>query len=380
MKHLKLLILFSTALCFAACGNTGKNDSEETSEDSVVTCEGEVDSVVTCETEKDSVVTCKSMKDALLATIDEEKHLESLVFWAPDTACVMNPELLLLLDTLYQHVRSDEYSTNPRIEEQWMNSFRKRICEYYDRNHDGQESRSEFEKAELVLEEGARLMEADHDNSGMGMLIRNSTERTFALLSEYGLLTQMIRRCKNNRTRNLLYKEWELFEDIRINMSGIIDGFIFLTYWDGTAGIPLRSERWLDMSDSRRKMYQNILKLESQSLEDEDYYKGDAVEYFFRTISDEATNMIKDWEDDQNDGSPFMNEREFKRYQEVKKETENNIKAIRPKLNEWIKLWDRLEARLTHTNSHKMRQVASMMLIELARIAPDMEEHRYVGY
>ena len=72
-----------------------------------------------------------------------------------------------------------------------------------------------------------------------------------------------------------------------------------------------------------------------------------------------------------------MNEREFKRYQEVKKETENDIKAIRPKLNEWIKLWDTIESRLTHTNSHKMRQVASKMLIELARIAPDMEEHRY---
>lgn len=192
MKHLKLLILFSTALCFAACENTTGSKTEETSEDSVVICKSEVDSVVTCEGEKDSVVTCKSMKDSLLATIDEEKHLESLVFWAPDTACVMNPELLLLLDTLYQHVRSDDYSTSARIEEQWMNSFRKRICAYYDRNHDGQESRSEFEKAELVLEEGARLMEADHDDSNMGMLIRNSTEVTFARLSEYGLLTQMI--------------------------------------------------------------------------------------------------------------------------------------------------------------------------------------------
>lgn len=377
MKKNRLIIFLLAAFCFSACENTTGSKTEETSEDSVVICKSEKDSVVTCEGEMDSIVTCESVKDSLLATIDEEKHLESLVFWAPDTACVMNPELLLLLDTLYQHVRSDEYSTSAKIEEQWMNSFRKRICAYYDRNHDGQESRSEFEKAELVLEEGARLMEADHDNSGMGMLIRNSTERTFALLSEYGLLTQMIRGCKNNRTRNLLYKEWELFEDIRINMSGIIDDFIFLTYWDGTAGIPLRSERWLDMSDSRRKMYQNILKLESQSLEDEEYYRGDAVGYFFRTISDEATNMIKDWEDDQNDGSPFMNEREFKRYQEVKKETENDIKAIRPKLNEWIKLWDRLEARLTHTDSHKMRQVASKMLIELARIAPDMEEHRY---
>lgn len=370
MKKNKLIIFLLAAFYFSACENTTGSKTEETSEDSVVICKSE----------KDSVVTCERAKDSLLATIDEEKHLESLVFWAPDTACVMNPELLLLLDTLYQHVRSDEYSTSARIEEQWMNSFRKRICAYYDRNHDGQESRSEFEKAELVLEEGARLMEADHDDSNMGMLIRNSTEVTFARLSEYGLLTQMIRRCKDNQTRNLLYKEWELFEDIRINMSGIIDDFIFLTYCDGTAGIPLRSERWLDMSDSRRKMYQNILKMESQSLEDEDYYKGDAVEYFFRTISDEATNMMKDWEDDLNDGSPFMNEREFKRYQEVKKDTENDIKAIRPKLNEWIKLWDRLEARLTHTNSHKMRQVASKMLIELARIAPDMEEHRYVGY
>ena len=169
MKKNKLIIFLLAAFYFAACENTIGSKTEETSEDSVVICKSE----------KDSVVTCERAKDSLLATIDEEKHLESLVFWAPDTACVMNPELLLLLDTLYQHVRSDEYSTSAKIEEQWMNSFRKRICEYYDRNHDDQESRSEFEKAELVLEEGARLMEADHDDSNMGMLIRNSTEVTF---------------------------------------------------------------------------------------------------------------------------------------------------------------------------------------------------------
>lgn len=120
MKKNKIIIFLLAAFYFSACENTTGSKTEETSEDSVVICE--------------------SVKDSLLATIDEEKHLESLIFWAPDTACVMNPELLLLLDTLYQHVRSDEYSTNPRIEEQWMNSFRKRICAYYDRNHDGQES------------------------------------------------------------------------------------------------------------------------------------------------------------------------------------------------------------------------------------------------
>lgn len=74
MKKNKLIIFLLAAFYFSACENTTGSKTEETSEDSVVICKSE----------KDSVVTCERAKDSLLATIDEEKHLESLVFWAPE--------------------------------------------------------------------------------------------------------------------------------------------------------------------------------------------------------------------------------------------------------------------------------------------------------
>ena len=64
MRHPNLFVLLLSALCFAACENTSRNASEKISEDSVVTCEGEMDSIVTCE----------SVKDSLLATIDDHQR------------------------------------------------------------------------------------------------------------------------------------------------------------------------------------------------------------------------------------------------------------------------------------------------------------------
>lgn len=328
------LVQLLTALCFAGCGDASKDS--------------------------------------------DEANCESLDCLVSDTVCQTNPELLQLLDSLYQHVRSDEFSKNARIEEQWMNSYRKHICDYYDKRNKRKETISEFEKAELVLKEGTRLIELNCDYSTMEMVVKNSIETTFARLSEYGLLTQMISKCKDNETKNLVYKEWEQLENIRQDMIGIVDGLVQLSYWTGSGGIPIRTERWLDFSDMRKRMYQNLIKLEDgETLESQDYYKDDAVQYLTNHLTEAVKVVYSDWEADQNDGSPLMDKGEWKEYQKVAKETEKDINTIQPKLKEWISLWSKLESKLTHKDNLNMPQVASKMLVEWANIAPCMEEHQF---
>lgn len=243
---------------------------------------------------------------------------ESLIYWVSDTAYRTNPELLMLLDTLYQHVRSEEFTNQPMVEEKWMNSFRKKICSYYDRYNEGNESKSEFEKAELVLKEATRLVKLNCDYSTMEMVVNNSIEITFARLSEYGLLTQMIGRCKDKETKDLVYKEWEQLENIRQDMIGIVDGLVQLSYWTGSGGIPIRTERWLDFFDARKIMYQNILNLvDGKNINDDDCYENDAIEYVTDYLTKATKDIYSSWEDDQNDDSPLMSEKEWKEYQKV---------------------------------------------------------------
>ncbi len=352
-----LIILLLSALYFVACGNTSKDRHEDICEDSVVSCEG--------------------AKDSLLMELSSLEDNDCLVYWVSDTVCRTNPELLLLLDSLYQHVRGDEYSEDPRIEEKWMNSYRKRICAYYDKHYKGNEAKSEFEKTDLILKEGVRLVGLGCEYSTMEMVVKNSIEITFARLSEYGLLTQMIRKCKDNETKNLVYQEWEQLEKNRQDMIGIVDGLVRLSYWTGSGGIPIRTERWLDFSDARKIMYQNILTLvDGKTIKDDACYNDDAVEYVTDYLTKAARDIYFSWEKDQNDGSPFMSEKEWKEYQKVAEETEKDINAIRPKLKKWISLWDKLESKLTHNNNQKMPLVASKMLVDWANMASYMEEHR----
>ena len=352
--------IYFCLICFIAlygCGNRTEDKAEESGEDSVVSCE--------------------VAKDSLLMVLSHMEDGDCLVYWISDTVCASNSGFVLLLDTLYQHVRSDEYSENPRIEEQWMNTYRKRICEHYDRYNKGNESKSEFEKAEIVLKEGTRLVELNCDYSTMEMVVKNSIEITFARLSEYGLLTQMIGRCKDKETKNLVYNEWEQLENIRQDMIGIVDGLVQLSYWTGSGGISIRTERWLDFSDARKIMYQNILNLvDGKNINDDDCYDNDAIEYVTDHLTKATRDIYSSWKYDQNDDSPLMSEKEWKEYQLVAKETDEAIKKIRPSLKKWISLWSELDAQLTPQNN-QMKQIASKMLIEWAYKASYMEEHRF---
>ena len=161
-------------------------------------------------------------------------------------------------------------------------------------------------------------------------------------------------------------------------MIGIVDGLVHLSYWTGSGGIPIRTERWLDFSDMRKRMYQNLIKLEEGgALESQDYYKEDAVQYLTNHLTEAVKDVYSDWEADQSDGSPLMGKSEWKEYQKVAKETKKDINTIQPKLKEWINLWSKLESKLTHKDNQNMPQVASKMLVEWANITPCMEEHRF---
>ena len=56
-------------------------------------------------------------RDEYLHSLDSAEMMNGLVFWTSDTAFTTNAALLLLLDTLYQHVKADGFPSEVKKEE-----------------------------------------------------------------------------------------------------------------------------------------------------------------------------------------------------------------------------------------------------------------------
>ncbi len=142
-------------------------------------------------------------RDQYLATLDSASELRSRIFWTSDLAYSTGKELMLLLDTLYQHVRSDEFPQEIKKEERWMSNYRRQLCRYYDIHNIGSVTLSSFAKADSVLEEGLRLLKHDSHESTMEVTLYDA-EYTFDRCREYGFLTQLIHCCEAEPDRMLI--------------------------------------------------------------------------------------------------------------------------------------------------------------------------------
>ena len=162
-------------------------------------------------------------REEYMNTLDSAKLMEGLVFWTTDTAFATKADLLLLLDTLYQHVRSDGFPSEVRSEEKWMTDYRSKLGAFYDKYSLGSDTISIYAKADSVLNLGVRLMELGNLWSTKEMIVYNSTKFTFDRCREYGLLTQLLSSRKNVEGLDLVYKEWELYEKM-LKKIGIIAG------------------------------------------------------------------------------------------------------------------------------------------------------------
>ncbi len=65
-------------------------------------------------------------RQTYLNSLDSAESTNSLIFWTSDTAFATNAKLMHLLDTLYQHVREDDFPAQAKEEEMWMSGKKER--------------------------------------------------------------------------------------------------------------------------------------------------------------------------------------------------------------------------------------------------------------
>ena len=310
-------------------------------------------------------------RDEYLNSLDSVAVLNSLIFWTSDTAYTTNADLLFLLDSLYQHVRKDEFPSEVRTEEKWMANYRLRLNAYYDSSY-GKDSLSIFIKADSVLNEGISLLELGCRWSTREVVVNNVAQYTFDRCREYGLLTQLVNCCETDEARELVYQEWALYEQMLRKMGLIAENMVSLQYWGGSITGPLGTAAYLQLSQTRRDMYQTLLEIvdvNSKGWDDTGVYPENAKRLLFDCCD---TAIIKIEEDMDEFYREFEGKERDKRIDETIRETKTATKELKPIVDEWIVLLDKLDDALTHDyNRHSVERTASYMLMKWASIVTE---------
>lgn len=308
-------------------------------------------------------------REEYMNSLDSVELQNSLVFWAPDTAFTTNADLLLLLDTLYQHVRMEDFPSEVKMEEKWMADYRSRLGAYYDSLY-GRDTLSIFIKADSVLNVGSRLLELGNNWTTMGMIVNNDAQFTLDRCREYGLLTQLINSCETNEAKELVYKEWALYEQMLKKIGLVVVNMVSLNYWGGSICGPLRTASYLQLSQSRRDMYQTLLNIVNSDGWDN---TGVYLENAKRLLFDSFDTAIKRIEKDADDlYAEFEDKERRDGIDEAIRETKSATQELKPIVDEWIVLLDKLDDVLTHDgNRHSVERTASYMLIMWASIVTE---------
>jgi hypothetical protein len=262
-----------------------------------------------------------------------------------------------------------DFPSEVMMEEKWMADYRSRLVAYYDSSY-GKDTLSLFIKADSVINEGTRLLELGNSWTTMEMIVNNDAQFTLDRCREYGLLTQLVNSCETNEAKELVYKEWALYEQMQKKIGLISADIVTLNYWGGSITGPLRTAAYLQLSQSRRDMYQTLLNIvNSNGWNTVGVYPEDAKRLLFdscdtaiKRIEKEADDLYKEFEDKERS----------KEFDETVKETKSTTQKLRPIVDEWITLLDKFDDALTHDgNRHHVERAASYMLIMWASIVTE---------
>ncbi len=309
-------------------------------------------------------------REAYLNSLDSTELTNGLIFWTSDTAFTTNAKLMLLLDTLYQHVGEESFPAEVKKEEAWMSEYRSKLCVYYQACPLGSDTISSYAKADSVLNEGVRLLELGNHWSTMEMVVYNSAVFTFDRLREYGLLTQVINNCENDKSKELVYQEWALYEKMMKKIGLIASNIVSLNSWGGSITGPLRTAAYLQISDSRMTMYKTLLDImKGEGWDDTGVPLDNAERFLFDCCTSSIERIVKE-------SNEFYSEYGGKKpengFQETIMETKNAIKELRPIVKEWIEVMDKVDNELTHDDTrHSMERAASFMLMKWASITTE---------
>lgn len=292
---------------------------------------------------------------------DSVINLNSLMTWTDDTIINTNNTLVELMDTLYQHVRSDSFcAENVESNLKWMRDYRNKLCRYYDKHKLTRDSISPFTKADAVIAEARRLWEMDRDYSTMGMIVSFGTEWTRLIFEEYNELERLLEICETPKERTVLLQEYHTWLNLKKAFIAIYDNCMEMYYWGGSATGPLRGAGINDIMVSHISLYRNDRNMiRSEQFERNGVFVECAKDLLLNCCNKVYDTAVEGW--DGEDVSEYLNE--------MKTETPFLIADFPKVIDEWInarELW--IEEMSTDALRNSYRQNSGKLLVDLSVI------------
>ena len=284
--------------------------------------------------------------------------------------------LMTLIDTLYQHIENDSIDKGVWKEEQWMNDYRLTLCAFYDKNHVGSNAISAYAKADSVLNIAERLYENDDDYTTAGMITRTQICSAIDKCREYGLLSELLACCHDEESKDLLYQETSLYEEMFKNMASLVTEITFLNYWGGSIVGPLCTSFHRQLSAARKEMYMTTVKVcRGERYENKNGVSLSCIEdsifgHFEKEINDPVKNSL-DWQKELRE----TDKESYLQFMKTAREAEDYKNKLKPQIKNWINLWKRLDEKLTTSDKrHHVELIVSNMLMEWAKISYSIKD------
>lgn len=262
-----------------------------------------------------------------------------LPFWTADTIKHINMPMVLLMDSLYRFVESDEFrSNNLNSNIRWMSNYRKQLCACYNRNKMGSDTISPYAKANYIMESANRLWELDENYSTMGMIVSNNTKITRTVFTHFNEFLNLLASCDSKEKQRALKSEFEAWCNMEREISKIKANLINLMYCGGSAAGPARTAAYLKILDAHVQLY----KKESNWINKDGYFETRGVypqiakELLIKCCQNTyAENYSKDY---------ALNNAPYKK---IATDTKQSISELSPIIDKWLDArlyWDNLNS------------------------------------
>ena len=197
-----------------------------------------------------------SIDQTLVKQLLADTDPEGLANWTADTIKKTNPELVLLMDTLYRYVRSGGYpSINLSEKREWMRNYQKQLGAYYDKKHIGSDTISLFDKANAVILAADTLWAIDDDYSTMGMIINRGSEYTRKEFQEFNEFERLISLANSPEFSQNLEEEFMAWQDLQTQFENIVTGLNNIFNYGGSIIEVNNSSAYLSILNAHINLY-----------------------------------------------------------------------------------------------------------------------------
>ena len=308
----------------------------------LVGCSAGSKSQMTAQEEKvDTIIVAEDS----IETVEDGGSMHNPEFLFDVELAASNQALVVLIDSLYMHVRGENFPAWLSREEKWMKNYRRMLCEYYDARNTGVGIASEYVKTDSVLNEGERMIEKDEDGGTVGMMVHNAALYSITVCREYSLLNEMKELCDDEAVRVLLDKEWDAYNKMYDNALDVACHITIMKYWGGSIIGPLCTYNRTEMAKARVEAFRNVLnvvKREKSANADVDLNGAkDALISFYSDTFDKTYANVKEWVDEES------TEESKEEFYKTEKQTRQDIKDLPVKINEWIAVLEKLDKALS---------------------------------